>query len=498
MHAVTLTLEGLTFAHGDATPLFSDVTLSLGPGFTGLVGENGSGKTSLLRLLAGELSPTAGRVGTRPREALIALCPQSVEHVDPAIDMLSGRRDGEALRLFGVLALSPGDLCRWDTLSPGERKRWQVAAALAARPDVLLLDEPTNHADAAMRAALLAALRDFTGLGVLVSHDRALLNALCVDTLRLAGGSARLYSGPYDTARAAWEAEMRSAERRRDAAQQTARDAARKLADACRARTAAEQAMSGRRRDPKDRDARSAGAKTLRGWAENRLGGEVARLRTAADKAREGVEAIDTPTRLGRSVFAEYTPAPRPVILSLDAAELRAGERVLATEVSIALRRGEHVRLAGPNGAGKSTLLRALLNAGAADARHLFHLPQETRTDEAAAVVQAIRSLDPAARGRALSLVAALGADPAQVMASTRPSPGEVRKLQLALGLGRHVWALVLDEPTNHLDLQTVERLEPALAAFPGALLLVSHDDTFAAACTASTWRLDAGRLRHA
>ena len=258
------------------------------------------------------------------------------------------------------------------------------------------------------------------------------------------------------------------------------------------------QAMSGRRRDPKDRDARSAGAKTLRGWAESRLGGEVARLRTAADRAREGVEVVDAPVQLGRSVFAGYTPAPRPVILSLDTPELRAGEHVLATDVHVALRRGEHVRLAGANGAGKTTLLRALLNAGAADARHLFHLPQETSTLDADAVAASVRALDPATRGRVLSLVAALGADPARVMASGQPSPGEVRKLQLALGLGRHVWALVLDEPTNHLDLPTIERLEPALAAFPGALLLVSHDDAFAAACTGSTWHLDAGRLRNA
>jgi ATPase subunit of ABC transporter with duplicated ATPase domains len=76
-----------------------------------------------------------------------------------------------------------------------------------------------------------------------------------------------------------------------------------------------------------------------------------------------------------------------------------------------------------------------------------------------------------------------------------RTGGGEARKLLLALGLGRHAWALVLDEPTNHLDLPTVERLEEALAAYPGALLLVTHDDAFAARCTSSTWRLVSGRV---
>ncbi len=88
-----------------------------------------------------------------------------------------------------------------------------------------------------------------------------------------------------------------------------------------------------------------------------------------------------------------------------------------------------------------------------------------------------------------------IGTDPARLLASARPSPGEARKLLMALGLGRHAWAIVLDEPTNHLDLPTVERLEAALRAFPGAVLLVSHDDAFAARCTAVTWTVTAGRV---
>ncbi|MGB8932159.1 MAG: ABC transporter ATP-binding protein, partial [Anaeromyxobacteraceae bacterium] len=85
--------------------------------------------------------------------------------------------------------------------------------------------------------------------------------------------------------------------------------------------------------------------------------------------------------------------------------------------------------------------------------------------------------------------------DPARLLASRDPSPGEARKLFVALGMGRHSWALVLDEPTNHLDLPTIERLEGALAAWPGAILLVTHDDAFAARCTTSRWQLEGGRV---
>ncbi len=94
-----------------------------------------------------------------------------------------------------------------------------------------------------------------------------------------------------------------------------------------------------------------------------------------------------------------------------------------------------------------------------------------------------------------LQLVAALGCDPERLLASEAPSPGEARKLGIAGGLGRRVWALLLDEPTNHLDLPSIERLEAMLASYPGALVMVTHDQGLAAACTDETWRLAGGRL---
>ncbi len=105
-----------------------------------------------------------------------------------------------------------------------------------------------------------------------------------------------------------------------------------------------------------------------------------------------------------------------------------------------------------------------------------------------------VRGLPADARGRTLSLVAALGTDPDRLLASAAPSAGEVRKVLLAEGLARRPWAVVLDEPTNHLDLPTVERLAAALAAYPGALLLVTHDDALAETCTTTRWELVDGR----
>jgi ATPase subunit of ABC transporter with duplicated ATPase domains len=103
--------------------------------------------------------------------------------------------------------------------------------------------------------------------------------------------------------------------------------------------------------------------------------------------------------------------------------------------------------------------------------------------------------MPPDARGRLLGVVAALGVEPARLLRTREPSPGEAKKLLLAEGLARHVWCAVLDEPTNHLDVPSIERLERALGAFPGALLLVTHDERMAEVTTGATWLIESGRL---
>jgi ATPase subunit of ABC transporter with duplicated ATPase domains len=124
-----------------------------------------------------------------------------------------------------------------------------------------------------------------------------------------------------------------------------------------------------------------------------------------------------------------------------------------------------------------------------------LYLPQELTRKEGTELLSVLDGLSRERRGRVLSVVAALGVDPDGLLASDRPSPGEGRKLALALGLGGGSWVMVLDEPTNHLDLPAVERLESALDAYPGALLLVTHVERFGARTTKTTWTLGAGHL---
>ena len=487
----------VSFAFSDVHTLFSDVEFHLPAGWTGLVGANGAGKSTLLRLLSGELKPTEGHLRFEPPSALVHLCPQKVEALTPDVLAFAEASDSRARRLLGQLALDVTALDRWDTLSPGERKRWQVGAALAREPDVLLLDEPTNHLDAEARDWLLAALRRFRGVGVLVSHDREMLEALTTSTLRVHAGTVRLWPGAYVAAREAWEEELTARRTSRQQAQDEHRRLQQRLVQTRRDQEAASASrnVGSRMKDKYDSDARTLGAKTLVSWADAKHGRRVATTRREVERAASTVESIEVEKSLGRSVFVDYVRPPHPLLFSLDVPEIRAGDVALFGPLHLDIPREARIRLEGPNGIGKSTLLRALLDHARVPLERVLYLPQDVNDEEAREVLESVRELPPEEKGRVLSLVAALGVDPDHLLASEQPSPGEARKLLIARGLGQHAWALVLDEPSNHLDLPSLERLEEALQEYPGALVLVSHDTHFARRCTTERWRVEGGRV---
>ncbi|MDC0707740.1 ATP-binding cassette domain-containing protein [Stigmatella sp. ncwal1] len=493
----SLRAHGVSFAFLDAVPLLTGVEFHLSPGWTGLVGANGAGKSTLLRLLAGELTPTEGHLQLEPRTPLIRFCPQGVEALTEDITAFAESWEAVARRVLGQLGLEASALERWPTLSPGERKRWQVGAALASEPDVLLLDEPTNHLDAEAREWLISALRRFRGIGILVSHDRVLLETLTSHTLRVHAGSAQLWTGAYAAARQSWEAEREGQVAARQQAQEAHKRVRQQLDQARREQQAANAARNAGRRmkDKNDNDARSMGAKVVAGWAENHAGRRVGVLRDEAERAAEAIGEFQADKTLGRSVFVDYVRSPNPWLFTLEDYTLRAGEVELLGPVSLGVGRDSRIRIEGPNGAGKTTLLRALLEHSRVPQERVLYLPQDVSPEEGREALETVRELPPEERGRVLSLVSALGVDPERLLASEQPSPGEARKLLIARGLGQHAWALVLDEPTNHLDLPSIERLEVALANYPGALLLVTHDTHFARQCTTERWLVEGGQI---
>ena len=384
-------------------------------------------------------------------------CPQTVDDVTASIAEFAGSWEAADFTMRGRLGLQPDDLDRWSTLSPGERKRWQIGAALSGEPEALLLDEPTNHIDVEARALLLEALERFVGVGLIVSHDRSVLNLLCERTARLTGGVIELWRGSYDTARLEWEraaAEVVEAKQSLRTEERRLRKRTHQQRQTLDKRQAADR-RTVREEGLKDKDARSMEAKGRREAGAAAGGQRVTQMSARAERTGEAADAVDVAKTLGGSVFVDYKPARRPLLLDWDGPVV-VESHLLIDHASVALGREDRVWLRGSNGSGKTTLLMAMMDSSTLPPERVLWLPQDQTEAERTELLTTVASLERSPKGRVLNIVATLGVDPDQLLVSELPSPGEARKLTLALGLGGHAWCLVLDEPTNHLDLPSI------------------------------------------
>ncbi|MDR1183192.1 MAG: ATP-binding cassette domain-containing protein [Coriobacteriales bacterium] len=525
-NSMQITLTTITYSYDDSPDqALVPVTATFPEGWTGIVGSNGSGKTTLLRLLSGELRPTGGRMAPR----LVGVyCAQETERQPAGMEDFALDFGGEALRVRRVLGIEDDWPWRYGQLSEGERKRLQVAVALWQNPLVLALDEPTNHVDAACRERLLAALAAYQGVGLLVSHDRELLDALTGQCLFLGKGKATMRPGNYSQGREQEDLARGALLRERHEAKADLARLRQVKAERDHEAARADARRSKRNISPGDHDAKARIDLAIYTGQDGKAGKRSVQMDARLTAAQSRLEQAQVEKVYAADVWLDAEPSHRRILVDMEEGCLMfgTGERLspLPTMPSssphpspsltspppapsspaplppppltsclriphLTVGPADHIALTGFNGAGKSTLVAALLRALPVDLR-LLSVPQELGADERRGQLAMLKELSPARRGRALSIVAQLNSDPERVLSGTQASPGETRKLMLALGILAHPQIIVMDEPTNHLDLVTTEALETMLAACPCALVLVSHDARFLDATTTIRWQI--------
>jgi ATP-binding cassette subfamily F protein 3 len=458
--------------------LFDDASAHLRPHTrVGLVGPNGTGKTTLFKMILGEESPDKGTIRKRPR-LRIGYLPQELETITGKTALDAAHRDEypeyEAKRILSGLGFSEADfVLPVDKLSGGYRMRVALAHLLLSDPDVLMLDEPTNHLDKPTQHWFEDFLLNSKLTLLLISHDTAFLDRIATHIWEIRDKTIQEFRGNYTKFR-----ELRAA---RDAQLQAAAN-----------RQAKEVA---------------------------RVQQFVDRFRYQANKARqvqsrikqlEKVKLIELQRDAKRVRFKFPLPSTSGRhVLDLHGVSKRYGEKVVYTSLDFSVERGQRIALVGENGAGKSTLLKMLAGvlppdkgtrtAGHGVSLHYFAQHQAETLNPEHTILESLGEVSSTAETNFLRGLAGAflfsGADQKKPIKAL--SGGERNRVALARMLVEPANTLLLDEPTNHLDPASVDVLTDAMIDFPGTIIFISHDPTFLTRISTRIVEIEDGKARN-
>lgn len=494
MSQTAIQLRNVVFSYpGSTTPVLDGLTVTFSRGFTGVVGGNGTGKSTLLRLVNSDFEPDNGLIEGAED---VVYCEQRTDAPPAWLEAMLLDDDGATFALRGRLGIEDDFDTRWETLSHGERKRAQIGCALWQRPATLAVDEPTNHIDGKTRAQLLDALRRFNGIGLIVSHDRNLLDELCHQSVWLEPGFANVYPGGYSDALTLRNEEKGVAQRLRARAvkqrDSLVREKARRRADDAKA----DRQLSKGNIDAKDHDAKA--RVNLKKLTSSGAGKKTSQLDGRLERAQSAVTDARVTKEFELGIWLPGSVSRRQNLLSVAAGSLEIGNGRTLTYPDLFMRPTDRVAITGINGSGKSTLLRNLVTQLNVPPENTIYMPQEISAEASQRLLAEVKTLSKDLLGQVMTIVSRLGTRPGRLLESELASPGEIRKLLLALGMARSPHLLIMDEPTNHLDLPSIEALEHALKECPCGLLLVSHDQRFLDETTSVTWQLEQDKSGHA
>ena len=510
---ISIVLSNLSWSTPDGRPLLSHLDLSFGAERTGLVGRNGVGKTTLIKLVSGELQPQSGSIFFSGRLGILRQNVQ-VEADETVADLFSASEALAVLKRAEAGEATNEELASADwtleariaaaldrvgldvtpetplvTLSGGQRTRCGLAALIVDDPDFLILDEPTNNLDRDGRAAVIDLLAGWRAGAIVISHDRELLDTMDAIVELTSLGASR-YGGNWSQYRERKALELSAAEH--DFA-----EAEKRVAEVERSAQAAVERQA--RRDKAGRKMAAKG-----GIPRIMLGGlkERAEMTSAENKRlaeRRRAQALqDAAAARGKIEILQPLTVKLPtsglpsnrIVLKMEG--ITAGyepERPILRDFDFAITGPERVAVTGPNGSGKTTLLALISGAlepwsGTVRVVHSALLDQRVSLlDPSPSIRDNFRRINPEADENACRAALArfmFRADAALQIVSSL-SGGQLLRAGLACVLGGSVppSLLILDEPTNHLDIDSIAAVEAGLRAYDGALLVVSHDEVF-------------------
>ena len=498
----------------DGTAVLTDLNFTFSCERAGIVGRNGVGKTTLLKLVSGMLAPAAGRVTVNGTVSMlrqiVQLAPgETVAHLFGATGALSLLRRAEegkaqpdeladadwtietriaaALERVGLQATPDTPLA---SFSGGQWTRAALAAAIFAEPDFLLLDEPTNNLDREGRAAVIDLIRGWRKGAIVVSHDRELLEEMDSIVEMSSLGMAR-YGGNWSHYEERRAIELAAARQQLDLAERDAEDVRRRTQVAIE-RKARRDGVGNRRAAKGDMPRILIGKR--RNNAENSSGNNARLAERQQVEAEQALQAAKAQVEVIEPLFITLTstglPSSRTLIQLRDVSAGHGEAPPVLHGMNLSVTGPERIAVVGPNGAGKSTLLDVIAGrlkprSGQVRLNGTFALLDQRMSilDAGQTVAENFERLNPGMDDNACR--AALAHFRFRAEAADRPvsalSGGQMLRAGLACVIGGKSppSLLMLDEPTNHLDLESLSALEAGLAAYDGALLVVSHDEMF-------------------
>jgi ATPase subunit of ABC transporter with duplicated ATPase domains len=336
----------------------------------------------------------------------------------------------------------------------------------------------------------MTALRQYTGVGLIVSHDRELLDTFCQQCLYLEPPLATMRPGGYsrgsEQARREQQSAREAQSRAKRARERLQREAVRRRGEASRA----DRRRSKRGLDRKDSDARAkidvARVSGRDGMAGRKLRQLEGRLRQLSQSAQQ--TQLKKQKKLG--IWLPGSTSTRNSLFSIAKGTLPLGASGRLSYPDLSMAPTDRIAITGPNGSGKSTLIQHIVDSLNLPKDRVTYVPQEISREKSVRAMISVRQLAHERLGHLMTVVSCLGSEPQRVLETSEPSPGEMRKVLLGIGIGHCPHLIIMDEPTNHLDLPSIECLERALADCPCGLLLVSHDERFLASLTRTRWRI--------